>query len=155
MSKGPSEAVFSEALNGLDLALYAYKPPDDARTRKPCDFMVWFRSLNDRGEPLTQSAWFEVKDVDTVGRFNVNELRPAQKAGIRDAGRVGIRYYLAVYWRSLHSWTIGPAYRILEHAVTEGNTSIPRTLMMSRLGVETTPGQLGSTLKDVLLGEID
>lgn len=157
MTKGSSEATFGAALGGLDLALVVFKPGDDARQRKPCDFMVWFRDRD-----YARSAWFEVKEIDAIGRFNVNELRPSQKAGIREAGRVGIPYYLAVHWRALHGWTIGPgywtigpAYKILEYAVTQGNTSIPRTLMMSRFGIETTSGQLGSVLKSVLQGEID
>lgn len=157
MAKGPSEAAFGAALRGLDadLPILVYKPPDDARNRKPCDFMVWFRGHDAEWQPAVRAAWFEVKEVVALGRFNVNDLRPSQKAGIRDAGAIGIPYYVAVYWANLHSWTVSVAYKMLEHAVAEGNTSISRELLMSRFGIQSSPANLGSTLKDVLHGEFD
>ena len=150
MTKGSSEATFGAALRDVDLALHIYKPPDDARNWKPCDFMVWFRNAG-----LVDSAWFEVKSVDALDRFNINELRPSQKLGIREAGAIGIPYYLAVYWTKHQSWTISVAYKVVEHAVAEGNTSVKRALLMSRFGIQSAPANLSSTLKDVLYGEFD
>jgi len=155
MTKGSSEETFGAALRGVDVSIHIYKPPDDARNWKPCDFMVWFKHLADCSAWHTSSAWFEVKSVDALDRFNVNELRPSQKLGIREAGAIGIPYYLAVYWTKHQSWTISVAYKVVEHAVAEGNTSVKRALLMSRFGIQSAPANLSSTLKDVLYGEFD
>jgi hypothetical protein len=144
--KGSSEDRFREALNGIDVRKVVYKPPDDARTWKPCDFMVW----------SPQSTWFEVKDVDTVNTFAFSQLRLAQVRGIGDADRIGIPYWLAVYWRRHRSWTISNATTLLwwRRNQTKPPASVSREALMSRFGVDATPANLGSTLKSILLGEV-
>lgn len=144
--KRPSEGEFGEALRRVDLPLFVYKPPDDARNRKPCDFMVWSRAGG--------STWFEVKDIDAVNTFSINEFRPAQKLGIREADSVRIPYWVAVYWRRHGSWTISRANMVMAYAVAVGYTGISRELLMSRFGIESSPKLLASTLTDVLTGEV-
>jgi hypothetical protein len=161
--KRASEGEFGKALRDCDVAGIVYKPPDDARTWKPCDFMVWVQD-NISG---AESVWFECKDVDSVERFAFSELRPSQVQGIRDAERVGIPYWLAVYWRRSQSWTISDAAKVLawrESTAAEAAdyykrdvglpTSIERELLMSRFGIDSSPAMLASTLKSVLLGDI-
>lgn len=149
--KRESESLFGEALRNCDVSAFVYKPPDDARNRKPCDFMVWFARLDDTG--LTSgSAWFEVKDTRAVNTFNFKELRPAQLQGAREAQRVGIPYWLAVYWRVHRHWTISDLGKIM--AASWPLTSITRMQLMSRYGIDSEPIMLRSTLKDVLLGGV-
>lgn len=143
--KRASEGEFGKALRGIDLRLYTYKPPDDARNWKPCDYMVWFTE-----DDSVKCSWIECKDVDAVDSFSLAELRPAQKQGIAEAARLGIPYWVAVWWRRHRFWTISDGARLVEH----GGTSVPRVLLMSRYGVQTTSAQLGSTIKSVLLGEV-
>ncbi len=160
--KGPSEAEFRKALGATDLSLFVYKPPDDARNRKPCDFMVWIGHAGSRAS----SAWFEVKETDHVNTFPRSEIRAAQLLGIREARRLGIPYWLAIYWRRHRSWTIVDAVKLLdaESYATEvdgqkvylGVSRVwQRTTLMSRFGVESTTHQLASNLKQVILGEAD
>lgn len=144
--KRSSEGFFGAALRSVDLALVVYKPPDDARLWKPCDYFSW---VDYGGSP--RPDWWEVKDVDAVDVFNAKEIRPSQMQGIDEAARIGIPYHLAVYWRRHRSWTISDAVRVLAHLRSEGRVS--RTLLMSRFGIQSSPSQLGSTLKSVILGE--
>lgn len=151
MGKTLAEPTFGRALREMDLLSVVYKPPDDARTWKPCDFMVWFSA------PGTDdtSAWFEVKDVDLVSVFPLHELRASQLAGIRDAARVGIPYYLAVWWRKAQMWSISDAIAVVkwwEEAAAKGPvTSIKRELLQSRFGIDSTNAQLSSNLKALIL----
>ena len=153
--KRPSEGQFGAALRDVDVAMIVYKPPDDARNRKPCDFMAWHHNYD-----FPRSTWFEVKDVDTVDAFPFSELRPSQLQGIRDAERIGIPYWLAVYWRRHRAWTISDAVRVLgwrddiPALEVRNQTSIPRELLMSRFGIDATPATLTSVLKSVLLGDV-
>lgn len=166
MTKRSSEGDFGAALRDVDLQSVVYKPPDDARNRKPCDFMVWHREFNPACSMTPReevvATWFEVKDVDAVDAFPFSELRPSQLAGIHDAKRIGIPYWLAVYWRRHKLWTISNAERVLAwREIHEGSnnepypTSIPFTLLESRFGISSTKRQLTSALKQVLLGEAD
>jgi len=153
--KRASEGQFGAALRDCDVASVVYKPPDDARTWKPCDYMVWI-AIWDSDHSGNHSIWFEVKDVDAVDAFPFSELRPSQLAGIEDARRIGIPYWLAVYWRRHKSWTISDAARVVnwrDESITD-KTSISRELLMSRFGVDATPSTLSSVLKSVLLGDI-
>jgi len=158
--KGVSEGNFRAALSKVDLSLVIYKPPDDARLWKPCDYMVW----QPDGAGGNEGWWFEVKDLDDkhVNTFPLSELRPSQLQGIRDAARVGIPYWIAIWWRRHRSWTVSDAHKITgwwrdEIAVNTDPIrkpkSIDRTLLMSRFGLESTQAQLSSNLKMVLLGE--
>jgi hypothetical protein len=158
MTLRPTQAEFGTALRAVELTTVVYKPPDDARNWKPCDFMVWVA-----GAPPT-SAWFEVKDVDAVNSFPIAGLRPSQMQGIADATRVGFPYWLAIWWRRQREWTISDAVRVLawrddnaDDGVSPGwkPTSIPRELLISRFGISSTKQQLTGTLKAVLLGEVD
>lgn len=149
MTKSHSEADVKAALNYAadDLeGLFSYKPPDDARNTKPCDFMVWWQGKLEETIPVGFAAWIEVKDVTATQVFSMNELRPSQRAGIRAAAAAGIPYLLAVYWRLHQDWTISDAIKL----TAEPHPAVSRTLLMSRYGVQSTPGQLGSTLRLVL-----
>lgn len=154
--KRSSEGTFRASLGDVDLAMHVYKPSDRDINKKPCDYMTWVAwSLSiDNGPPSTLSAWFEVKDVDAVNVFNFRELRPAQVAGIRTAARLGIPYWLAVYWRRHRAWTISNAKRLVDEEINQGHQSVTRELLMSRYGVDATPATLSSVLKDVLLGDV-
>lgn len=151
--KRTSEATFREALGDVDLRTYIYKPSDRDVNWKPCDYMVWVSLTWER------SCWFEVKDTDAVNAFPYSELRPAQVQGIRDAERIGIPYWLAIHWRRHKAWTISDAAKVLAYkasVVTDFDipTSIDRALLMSRFGIESSPANLSSTLKDILTGDI-
>jgi hypothetical protein len=160
MTTRASQGEFGKALRAVDLSLYVYRPEDprgreSVGNRKPCDFMTWVA-----GSPPT-AQWFEVKDVDAVDRFAFAEFQPAQIAGIATARRLGIPYWVAIYWRRAKMWTISDGIRMLEWRaeVSQGRvqatpTSIPRELLMSRFGVDSTNQQLSSTLKAVLLGDV-
>lgn len=188
MSKRPSEGSFGKALRDVDLSMYVYRPPDPKSGEgvsnwKPCDFMVWTRSVDGVSlswdasglvkagaasmTGIAVSAWFECKDTDAVNAFPFADIRPSQLAGIRDAARLGIPYWLAIWWRRHRSWTVSDGWRMLNwkrdqelegsesHGTTVAVTSIDRTLLMSRFGLETTQAQLTSNLKAILLGEAD
>jgi len=150
--KRPSEGEFGAALRAIDLRLYVFKPGDDMRNWKPCDYMVWLAPFH--GARTGDTFWFEVKDTDAVNTFSFKELRPAQRQGIADAVRVGIPYWLAVYWRRHQSWTISDATRLVAYAVDPATKSVSRELLMSRFGVQSSKALLSSTLKSILLGEV-
>ena len=153
MTKRNSEADVRAALTAIadDVGLFAYKPPDDARTSKPADFFAWWP-----GGQTVESAWLEVKDTKAVGTFNWNAMMtPAQIAAIRTARELQLPYYLVVYWRTRGEWTIsnartmGADFDVFgDHGRTRPFTKVE---MMSRYGVQCWPGQLSSTLKSVLL----
>jgi len=183
VSKRPSEAAFGRALRDVDLSMYVYRPPDPKSGEgvsnwKPCDFMAWHKtadavhmSWSAAGKiegvdaaVIAVSTWFECKDTDAVDRFPFADIRPSQLAGIRDAARMGIPYWLAIWWRRHSSWTISNAIKLLEwrheqetlpHRRPAGPTSVERTLLMSRFGTQSNQTQLTSNLKAVLLGEVD
>ena len=143
--KGTSERRFRELLTDVDLpGLIIYKPPDDARNWKPCDFMVW----------TPAPFWFECKDTDAVNIFNLGrKLRPSQLTGIQEAVRLGIPYWIAVFWRKHHHWTISDV-GLLRMRGEDWLAPVRRELLMSRYGVDSTPANLPSTLKTILLGEV-
>lgn len=165
MTKRASEGELGDALRGVDLApLYVLKLPDDSRNWKPCDYLVWLSERVDIPSDgstlkLVSSIWFEAKDVDTVAAFNwTNELRPSQIAGIRDAGELGIPYWLAVYWRKSRTWTISDAHKIaawIRENHTEGRKVVlSKGALSSTFGIDSSKQLLPSVLKDVLLGGI-
>lgn len=160
--KRPSEGEFGKALRAVDgLVLEVYKPPDDARLWKPCDYMVWFVDPVATPDGGAAAAWFEVKDMTAAATFPRSELRPAQLQGIRAAERVGMPYWLAIYWRKHQLWTISDAIRVVRWFESGDDlpgprvTSIPLTTLESRFGISSSKQQLSSTLKGVLLGEVD
>lgn len=172
MTKRLSEGFLGAALRQIDLVTHVYKPPDQAGNWKPCDYLVWVKStvrahafvdVLGTGEEIdtVDSFWFEAKDEKALETFNWRlQMRPAQLQGIRDAERVGIPYYLAVYWRRHREWTISDAVK-LYHATrvkpdgTGGVLSFKRRAMgAGGLGIDSSPGQLSSVLKAVVLGEL-
>lgn len=170
MTKRATEAEFGKALRELDLRIHVYRPPDPKGPEgvsnwKPADFLSWHQEVNPEwGTPSVKPSWFEVKDVDDLRGYPFADLRPSQIQGIHDAERIGIPYWLAIWWRRHKEWTISNAVRVLawrdEKAIRDpagltAITSIPRELLMSRFGISTSKAQLGSTLKGVLLGEVD
>jgi hypothetical protein len=163
MTKRASEAAFGLALREIDrdIPTYVYKPPDPkmgagVSNWKPCDFMVWQATQGlDFYMPMggAHSAWFEVKDVDAVNTFNAKgELRDSQRQGIRQARRIGIPYWVAVYWRRHKSWTISDAVKMDLANALDG--SVTRDLLQTRYGIESKPRELPSMLKMILAGEV-
>jgi hypothetical protein len=163
MTKRASEAAFGLALREIDrdIPTYVYKPPDPkmgagVSNWKPCDFMVWSLAQSQRVDDLLHipdSAWFEVKDVDAVNTFNAKgELRDSQRQGIRQARRIGIPYWVAVYWRRHKSWTISDAVKMDLANALDG--SVTRDLLQTRYGIESKPRELPSMLKMLLAGEV-
>lgn len=156
--KRASEAAFGLALREVDrdVPTFVYRLPDPkagggVSNWKPCDYMVW--QLGEDPESVTPSAWFEVKDVDAVNTFNAKgELRPSQRQGIATARRLGIPYWLAIYWRRHKSWTISDAVKMdLGHAL---DGSVTRDHLQTRYGIESKPRELVSMLKMLMAGEV-
>lgn len=94
--KGPSEGRIGSLLRAT--GCFAYKPPDDARNWKPCDFMVWVRDMRPK------SFWVEVKSSPSPS-LPARDLRPSQLAGVAEAMRLGISYWLVVSWTGWGDWT--------------------------------------------------
>lgn len=164
--KRASEGLLGEALRELDLEPYVYRLPDPktgagVSNWKPCDFMVWWRAVAEHEtperivvHPYVATAWIEAKDTDQLNSFPYADLRPSQIAGMLEAGRLGIPYILAVYWRKARVWSLSDAPRVLEwfnHLGADHRpTSIPRDLLMSRFGVDSEPRNLPTTIKVIL-----
>lgn len=153
--KGPSEGRFRELLSDVDLpGLIIYKPPDDARNWKPCDFMLWWPGTNDMGvpgfRPTPASAWVEVKDVNVVNIFPLDELRPSQRAGIRQADEIGLPYVLAIWWRRRNGWTFSNAAAVLG----TGARTVAYTDLVSTYGIDAPAAKASSILRSVLEGEV-
>jgi hypothetical protein len=102
--KGTSEARVAAAIRKVPGA-YAYKPPDDARNRKPCDYFAWWLPQDSTGEEIAHSIWFEVKQTPNLERVSGDIVRPSQRAGIADAMRLGIPYWVVIWWSSHRLWT--------------------------------------------------
>lgn len=152
--KGKSESKVREALNQVELSgLVVYKPPDDARNWKPCDYIVWWQAGEGSGEHPSDmlhphSAWLEVKECKAVGTFNAGrEIRPSQRKAIAEAAAIGLPYLLIIWWPKRGAWTITPL-RAVPHSV-----SIPFKALASE-GVDALPGHLAGTLRAALAGEI-
>lgn len=168
MPKRQSEGFLGDALRAIDLVTHVYKPPDQAGNWKPCDFLVWARVTQPGVMPclpervdFVDSYWFEAKDEAALETFNWRrQMRPGQINGIRDAERLGIPYYLAVYWRRHREWTISDAVK-LYHATRvkpDGRAGVlafkRKAMSEGALGIDATPGNLTSVLKAVILGEL-
>lgn len=140
--KGKSEPMFREALGKVDLSLVIYKPPDDSRNWKPCDFMVWWRS------EIVETAWFEVKEARSGTTFPVEkELRPAQRSGILDAAAIGFPYWLAIWWPERSVWSISRAIRVIDaKTLTFGE-------LAGKYGLDAPQRSLPGTLRAILEGE--
>jgi hypothetical protein len=150
MSYKASEDSVRKALDGMDLELYAYKPPDNPGPRqnwKPCDFMVWFDDgINLDGEAVRGSVWLEVKDHQGVKSVATAHWRPTQIAGMRIAAELAIPYLAVVRWSKLRLWTIGLAALVLA-AVDAQQTSIP----LAAWPIQCVPNQLASHLRAALI----
>lgn len=161
MTKGRSEAMVREAIEAMDLSpTWAYKPPDDAANRKPCDFFLWYPQLVREAEGSAACAWIEVKETANVGVWNpYAEVRPSQRQGIRTARKLGIPYLILIRWQRTGMWSLVDAIRLFEKAdampiagiVANPGTSIQRVLLESRYGVSASPEQLPSMLKAALI----
>lgn len=169
--KRASEGDFGKALRAVDdsVPTYVYRLPDPkagagVSNWKPCDFMAFSlaHSIDFATDPpgsppmkLVDVAWFECKDTDAVNAFPLADIRPSQWQGVTTALRLGIPYWLAVYWRRHRSWTISDAGRIhLAHLQGPRPTSISRDHLMTRYGVQSSPRELTSYLKSILAGEL-
>lgn len=151
MSKGPAEREVNNAIQVLaqDEPIFAYKPPDDARNRKPCDFFVWMPG---------HTAWVEVKETRQLTRWPIDELRPAQRLGITLARKVGVPYLLVIRWTSDEFpswWTLSDGAKVLEWIRDNpGEKSVPVELLKSRFGVDCRPHELGSFIRAAMMGEL-
>lgn len=162
-----SERKFGAALRAVDdsVPTYVYRPPDipGPSSRKPCDFMAWSLARREAEMEmphwrLVDSAWFECKELAAAvaEAFPFRIIEPSQRLGILDAKRIGIPYWLAVYWKRHRIWTISDAVRLeaVGYLNPGAAPSIQRVLLSSRFGVDSTPAQLTSTLKSILAGEV-
>jgi len=151
--KGLSESIFRAALADMDIEpKFIYKPPDDARNWKPCDYMLWYTAA--------RSAWFEVKEVVAIGSFALSEVRASQWRGIGTAKQLGFPYYLAIRWKRGGLWSLVDAVRLADwlHGVGPSpapggfldTKSVSRVALESRFGVSCAPGQLSSIIRAVL-----
>ncbi len=110
--KGTSEARARVALKAA--GLFVYKPPDDARNWKPCDFLTWqaggtVEVATDCGDHMVKSQvpiglslsrWIEVKQIPMSAlTLGVTDIRPSQRAGITSATLLGIPYWLLIWWQ--------------------------------------------------------
>lgn len=145
MTKGTSEGKVRLALNQLgDLVIY--KPSDDARNWKPCDFMVWWQVLGG-GLSSLHSAWIEVKECKLLGSFPLDDLRKSQRAGIRDAKAIGLPYWLVIWWPARKVWTISDG-TALDGSPLKG--SVAYSILAGRIGIDARQDHLAVTLAIVL-----
>lgn len=159
MTKGRSEPFVREALRKVaeDVdGLVVYKPPDDARNWKPADFLVWWPDdtmilVGDERIRMVRCAWIEVKQTDAVATWPLNDLRPSQTRAAADAHDAGIPYLILIYWKRSRDWTVVDGVRLIYDSPPEHRHSVGRPLLMSRYGVQSSPGNLASTLKSALL----
>lgn len=149
--KGPSEGIVSRALRSAfdDEPNFVYKPPDDARNWKPCDFMVWWYLGGDH------SAWVEAKQTPNKTVFNIKDIRTSQESGIRTAMRLRIPYLLVIRWKSDGMWSIVDAVGLFDWLGRQlpgyCPTSVERVALESRWGVSCATGQLSSMLRAALI----
>ncbi len=145
--KGPTEGQVRSALGSIDLdGLVVYKPPDDARNWKPCDYMVWWWA--DGPDDQVKSEWVEVKQTGAAGTLSVSVIRPAQRQGILSAVRAGIPYWLLVYWTRHGDWTVSRIRSLPEKGWT-------RVQLASSLGTKCNTRDLAPVLRMAFLGELD
>lgn len=135
--KGRSEGKVREALSTIEDAL-VYKPPDDARNRKPADFIVLWEG---------RAALVEVKECRNLGTWPLAELRPSQRLAIRQAQRAGVPYYLVVWWPKRGAWSISDATKVL----AMGERSIAFATLAGKLGIDADSASLPSILRLVIL----
>ncbi len=118
--KGTTEARARDALK--QAGLFVYKPPDDARNWKPCDFFTWQRLTGVKvaeerevisllapagkeyalggGVGLSLSRWIEVKQVSVSAlTLSATDIRPSQRAGIGTDAHLHIPYWLLIWWQ--------------------------------------------------------
>jgi len=151
--KGNSEARIRAALNDLNLEVLVYKPPDDARNWKPADFLVWWR---DPDYFRQGSAMIEVKESPGKLTFPVRDLRPSQRLGMAQAGKVSVPYWLVIWWPQLTKWTISEGARVLVYLETVPSaTSLDYMWLSSTAGTDCATRDLAPILRSVLLGEVD
>lgn len=152
--KGTSEARVAAALRDSDIPTLVIKLPDDARNWKPADHIAFSRLPQEHGG-LTP-AMFEVKDTPAVRWWPVKDLRPSQRGGIREATRIGMRYWVVIWWRTRKLWTVSDGQRILE-AIEEPATpptSLDYGWLRSVAGLDCSEADLGMVLRAVRLGEV-
>lgn len=148
MTRKFSEGAVRKALADMDLEAVIFKPSDSpvAANWRPCDFMVWWKQENESRD----SAWIEVKETPNQSDFPVSEIRPSQRAGMRDAASIDLPYWLVVYWPKLRAWTITTGERVLAR-IDADEKAIRRVAFLA----ECSTGELASTLRLCLLGEFD
>lgn len=164
--KGTTEDKVRDALKAIDLSgLTYFKPPDDARNWKPCDFFVWWAkgqvwNHTDPPIPVVGAAWIEVKDVQAARTFNLDkELRPSQRGGIAAATAAGVPYWIVAWWRSRKRWTISDAAAVMAAppaaaGLEPGHGGVDYEILGSRFGAIAEQRSLASTLKLALLEEL-
>ncbi len=154
--KGDSEARVRSALNEIarddTFPLTFLKLPDDARNWKPADFAVWWWI----GMGCVGSAFVEVKQTDAVLRFSLAEIRQSQWLGLRHAVRVGMHYWLVVWWTKRKRWTISPLERlvaVLPDYLADHARSVPYDQLVE-IGIDADNRQLTMMLRAAFMGEL-
>lgn len=161
MSKGPSEDIFRKALGQVDIdPFYIFKPSDvgHASNTKPCDFMTWLPE-NSVAPQYALSAWFEVKETPNISTWPINDLRPSQMQGIATAKALRLPYFLGIRWKTGGMWSLVDAVRLIDWVhgpsspvfVPGKRWSVSRSLLESRFGVSSTPGQLPNMIRAALI----
>lgn len=140
-----SQDVMRDALSRID-GMVVFKPADDSRNWKPCDYMAWWKSYDETVAAKDQgcAAWIEVKQNDRLRAWKP-ELRPAQAAGAKQAAEIGLPYIVAVYWKKRNYWTL--------HQWSATLPAMTFEEAVSRYGVGTMPSTLSVVLAGVLNGE--
>lgn len=148
MTKGTSEGKVRIALNSCGLNLVIYKPPDDARNWKPADFLVWWEvTIGDEGRAEPFSAMIEVKECKLIGSYPLDDLRPSQRTGIRDAKRIGLPYLLVIWWRERKIWTVSDGIQ-LDSSPVKG--SVAFSVLAGRIGIDAQQDHLAQVLRAAL-----
>jgi hypothetical protein len=157
--KGRSEARVREALERLaeDMPLVWWKPPDDARNWKPADFLVWVGPQDRESFEWGSSAMLEVKDNPNLNTYPASDLRPTQRAWMRQAAKIGLPYFLVIWWRRRQRWTVSDAAKVVRWVdliYDDGPTSMAWDLLAGSWGVDCTTDHLAGTIGAALRGEV-
>lgn len=153
MTRKTSEIVVGNALRSMDLRSLVFKIPDDARNRKPADFMV--------GMERGRLAFVEVKTNPNTRSFPLRAIRAEQLLAMQACHRLGIPYWLVVWWhKGDHAgwYTLSDMRRLVQLVNEKWEAEWPHMLTfaeLSDLGDRTNGLRLASYLAAALRGELD
>ncbi len=148
-----SEITVGAALRSMDLRALVYKIPDDARNRKPADFLV----VREGG----RAAFVEVKTNPNQRSFPMRAMRAEQLLAMQECYRLGIPYWLVVWWpKGEHAglYTVSNTNRLMRNVNDKWDGEWPHMLAFSELrdmGDACLGLRLTSYLAAALRGEFD